>query len=89
VSSPWPAEGTIDRLPDEARRLRHAEGALASHLEAHGYAEVVVPLLEREGVWSDSDAVRLVDRAGQVLGLRPDFTSSIARLVAGRLAHQG
>jgi ATP phosphoribosyltransferase regulatory subunit len=89
VSSPWPAEGTIDRLPEEARRLRHAEGALASHLEAHGYAEVVVPLLEREGVWSDSDAVRLVDRAGQVLGLRPDFTSSIARLVAGRLAHQG
>ncbi len=81
----WPAAGTIDRLPQEAAALRAVEGALAAHLEGAGFAEVVVPLLERDGVWSAADAVRFVDRHGEVLGLRPDFTGPVARLVATRL----
>lgn len=83
----WPAAGTIDRLPDEAAALRAVEGRLAEHLERAGFREVVVPLLERDGVWSASDAVRFVDRHGEVLGLRPDFTGPVARLVATRLDH--
>jgi ATP phosphoribosyltransferase regulatory subunit len=85
VSRLWPAEGTIDRLPEEAAALRALEGCLASALEAAGYREVVVPLLERDGVWSATDAVRFVDRHGELLGLRPDFTGPVARLVATRL----
>lgn len=81
----WPAEGTIDRLPEEAAALRALEGRLASVLEGAGYREVVVPLLERDGVWSAADAVRFVDRHGELLGLRPDFTGPVARLVATRL----
>jgi ATP phosphoribosyltransferase regulatory subunit len=80
----FPADGTVDRLPDEARALRMLEGTLAGVLADHGYDEVVVPLLERDGVWAADDAVRLVDRTGALLGLRPDFTGSIARLVASR-----
>jgi ATP phosphoribosyltransferase regulatory subunit len=80
----FPADGTVDRLPDEARALRHLEGTLAGVLHEQGYAEVVVPLLERDGVWSAEDPVRLVDRSGALLGLRPDFTGSVARLVATR-----
>lgn len=85
VNRLWPAAGTIDRLPDEAAALRAVEGRLAEHLEGKGFREVVVPLLERDGVWSASDAVRFVDRHGEVLGLRPDFTGPVARLVATRL----
>jgi ATP phosphoribosyltransferase len=80
----FPADGTVDRLPDEARALRTLEGTLADVLHDAGYAEVVVPLLERDGVWAADDAVRLVDRTGALLGLRPDFTGSVARLVATR-----
>jgi ATP phosphoribosyltransferase regulatory subunit len=80
----FPADGTVDRLPDEAKALRTLEGTLAGVLHDEGYAEVVVPLLEREGVWAADDAVRLVDRTGALLGLRPDFTGSVARLVATR-----
>ncbi|MBM4281295.1 MAG: ATP phosphoribosyltransferase [Deltaproteobacteria bacterium] len=80
----FPADGTVDRLPDEARALRLIEGTLVGVLHEHGYAEVVVPLLERDGVWAADDAVRLVDRSGALLGLRPDFTGSVARLVATR-----
>ncbi len=85
MSRLWPAEGTIDRLPEEAAALRALEGRLATALERVGYREVVVPLLERDGVWSAADAVRFVDRHGELLGLRPDFTGPVARLVATRL----
>jgi len=85
VSRLWPAEGTIDRLPEEAMALRALEGRLCSVLEGAGYREVVVPLLERDGVWSAADAVRFIDRHGELLGLRPDFTGPVARLVATRL----
>jgi ATP phosphoribosyltransferase regulatory subunit len=44
-----------------------------------------VPLLEREGVYSTDEAVRFVDRHGDVLGLRADFTGPVARVVASRL----
>ena len=81
----WPAEGTIDRLPDEAAALRAVEARLTAVVEGRGYREIVVPLLERDGVWSAGDAVRFVDRHGQLLGLRPDFTGSVARVVATRL----
>ncbi len=65
--------------------MRAVEGRLAAHLEGAGFREVVVPLLERDGVWSAADAVRFVDRHGELLGLRPDFTGPVARLVATRL----
>jgi ATP phosphoribosyltransferase regulatory subunit len=85
VTRLWPVDGTIDRLPEEAAALRELEGRLAQTLASAGYREVVVPLLERDGVWSAADAVRFVDRHGELLGLRPDFTGPVARLVATRL----
>jgi ATP phosphoribosyltransferase regulatory subunit len=93
---PWPASGTIDRLFDDARALRSVEDAILTRLHERAYREIVVPLLERDAVFSSqngapddgasSDAMRFVDRHGEVLGLRPDFTGSVARIVASRLA---
>ena len=37
MSRLWPAEGTIDRLPEEAAALRALEGRLAAVLDAAGY----------------------------------------------------
>lgn len=82
---PWPVHGTVDRLFDEARALRDVEDHVLDLLAAEGFAEVVVPLLEREGVYSTDEAVRFVDRNGDVLGLRADFTGPVARVVASRL----
>lgn len=82
---PWPVHGTTDRLFDEARALREVEERVLALLAADGFAEVVLPLLEREGVYSTDAAVRFVDRHGDVLGLRADFTGPVARVVASRL----
>ncbi len=83
---PWPPHGCVDRLFDETRVLRDVEGAILRVLEARGHQEIVLPLLERDGVFSSEEAVRFVDRHGDVLGLRPDFTGAVARVVASRLS---
>lgn len=83
---PWPPHGCVDRLFDETKALREVEGRALAVLEARGFREVVLPLLERDGVFSSDDAVRFVDRHGDVLGLRPDFTGAVARVVASRLS---
>lgn len=82
---PWPVHGTVDRLFDEARALRDVEERVLALLAEDGFTEVVVPLLEREGIYSVDEAVRFVDRSGDVLGLRADFTGPVARVVASRL----
>ena len=85
---PWPAHGTVDRLFDEARALRDVEERVLDLLVDDGFAEVVVPLIEGQGVLalsSHDDAMRFVDRNGDLLGLRADFTAPVARVVASRL----
>jgi ATP phosphoribosyltransferase regulatory subunit len=82
---PWPPFGIVDRLFDEAKLLRSLEETILRTLEARGYREIIVPLLERDGVFSSEEAVRFVDRSGALLGLRPDFTGPVARVVASRL----
>ena len=71
--------------------MRAVESGILAGLEERGYREVVVPLIERDAVFAPQDgatseAMRFVDRHGEVLGLRPDFTGSVARIVASRLA---
>ena len=88
-----PPQGTQDLLFAAARRLRRCEAALAKVFEAHGYAEVIPPSIERAEVFSATSseadslsALRAVDRAGHLLALRADFTAQVARIAATRLA---
>lgn len=79
-------------LFDSARRRRRAEEAAVSALLAAGVPEVILPVLDfadpYDGVTADEDAVpyRFVDRQGELLALRSDFTPMAARVLAPRLA---
>ncbi|HEX2095621.1 MAG TPA: ATP phosphoribosyltransferase regulatory subunit [Longimicrobiaceae bacterium] len=85
--------GSQDLLSDDVRRRRRVQGAWFSLAEERGYEEVIPPTFEYEEVFTRgagaelaSRLIRFLDRDGRVVALRADFTSSIARMVATKLA---
>lgn len=85
--------GVTALLFDSARRRRQLEARLVDGLDAAGYAEVVLPVVDYLDPYasmlsdeSRGELYRFVDRDGEVLALRADFTPMLARLVAPRLA---
>jgi ATP phosphoribosyltransferase regulatory subunit len=85
--------GSLDLLAGDVRRRRSVQRAWFALAEAHGYEEVIPPTFEYEEVFTRSAGpelasrlIRFVDRDGALVALRADFTSSIARMVATRLA---
>ena len=86
--------GTRDWLPREAARLRAAAAGVLAEAARWGYREVVTPTLEYldvlvRGADAGADAAdrlfKLVDRGGELLALRPEMTTPVARLVATHL----
>ncbi|MBI2213109.1 MAG: ATP phosphoribosyltransferase regulatory subunit [Acidobacteria bacterium] len=89
---PFPA-GVRVLLPDEAARRRAVEGRIVTLLESFGYREVILPILDFAGCYDDRgssvpnrSSYRLVDRDGELLTLRSDFTPMVARALAPALA---
>ena len=85
--------GSQDLLAGDVRRRRQVQAAWFGLAEARGYAEVIPPTFEYEEVFTlgagpdlSSRLVRFVDRDGRLVALRADFTSSIARMAATKLA---
>src|SRR5690606_29813465 len=85
--------GSQDLLADDVRRRRRVQAAWFALAEARDYAEVIPPTFEYEEVFTRgagpelaSRLVRFVDQDGRLVALRADFTSSIARVAASRLA---
>ena len=85
--------GVAALLFESARRLRATEGALTERLEEAGYGEVILPILDYVEPYesmavasSRAEIYRFIDRDGEVLALRSDFTPMLARLLAPRLA---
>jgi len=78
-------------LFDAAARRRRAEEAVVSRLVAAGLREVILPVLDYadpyRGVTAEGDErlYRFIDREGETLSLRADFTPMAARVVAPRL----
>ena len=74
---------------DEARRRRGVEETVVSVFEGWDYEEIIPPLFDYADVFAgEALAPRtysFVARDGSVLALRPDFTSLIAKIAAGRL----
>ncbi len=77
---------------DAARQRRRLETRLVERLEAEGFAEVMLPILDYlepyEPLLSGAargELYRLFDRDGEQLALRSDFTPMLARLLAPRL----
>lgn len=88
-------EGLWDILPARARKRRALEGRLRTAFEARDYGEVISPSFEfydnlavETGTALRGEMVRFMGTDGRLLALRPEMTTSIARVVAQRLARE-
>jgi ATP phosphoribosyltransferase regulatory subunit len=80
-----PPRGFRDILPTEARELGVIEQTLADVFAASGFMPLHPPLLEYGAADSiKRRRIQFLDSDGSLVALRPDLTTSVARLVAGR-----
>jgi len=91
VSTALPT-GVAALLFESARARRRLEGRLAALVEGHGYVEAILPILDYLEPYealltpaSRGELYRFIDRDGEQLALRADFTPMLARLLAPRL----
>lgn len=92
VSASLPT-GVAALLFEGARKRRRLEDILVRHLEGAGFSEAILPVVDFLEPYdqllspqSRSELYRFVDRDGELLALRADFTPMLARLLAPRLA---
>lgn len=92
VSASLPT-GVAALLFEGARRHRRLERAMVDHLEHRGFQEVILPVVDYLRPYeallspqSRSELYRFVDRDGELLAMRADFTPMLARLLAPRLS---
>ncbi len=88
--------GVEDLLFGDTAQQRAIERRLAELLEASGYREIITPTIEYGEVFLlagktrhgrnrlDEKVHRVIDRDGNLLALRADFTAQIARIAASR-----
>jgi ATP phosphoribosyltransferase regulatory subunit len=75
---------------EEARQRRAIEQAVVSVFDGWDYEEIIPPLYDYADVFAspalEGKTYSFVGRDGRLLALRPDFTSLLAKIAAGRLA---
>jgi ATP phosphoribosyltransferase regulatory subunit len=83
--------GTRDILPPESTRLLDVQARVLERFRLHGFREVITPALEYSEVVEEprlrDASFKLFDPDNQMLLLRPEMTTPIARLVAQRLSN--
>src|SRR3989442_6950714 len=80
-----PPRGFRDILPTEARELGVIEQTLAETFADSGFTPLHPPLLEYGAADSAKRRrMQFLDSDGSLVALRPDLTTSVARLVGGR-----
>ena len=91
VSAALPT-GVAALLFESAKRRRGLEQRLVARLAEAGYAEAILPILDYLEPYeslltpaSRGELYRFIDRDGEQLALRADFTPMLARLLAPRL----
>lgn len=84
--------GMRDFLPEETRMMKYVENKARNVAESFGYQEIMTPLVESYELLATKagEEVRLrmfafKDLGGRMVALRPEFTPSIARVVATTL----
>jgi ATP phosphoribosyltransferase regulatory subunit len=83
--------GTQILIGRAAKRRRVLERAICSVFEGWSYEEIIPPIFDYYDVfakgWGQEEQIyRFIDREGNILALRPEFTSLVAKTVATRLA---
>jgi ATP phosphoribosyltransferase regulatory subunit len=83
--------GTRDVLPPESTRLLEVQAEIRDRFRLFGFREVVTPALEYSEVIEEHGlrdaSYKLFDQDNQMVLLRPEMTTPIARLVAQRLTN--
>jgi len=87
--------GMRDLLPVDAERMRHVEQVSRTISKLYGYDEIITPVLESHDLLAakTSEEIRermytFKDLGGRKVALRPEFTASVARLVANKLKNE-
>jgi ATP phosphoribosyltransferase regulatory subunit len=87
--------GTQVLFGKAAKQRRYIERAIFSVFEEWNYEEIIPPIFDYYDVFTRGMGVeledtlyRFIDREGNILALRPEFTSLVAKSVATRLADQ-
>ncbi len=85
-------EGTRDRLFSQCQELRRAQRELTALFEGKGYEEISTPEVEYYDLFLQSGnpipqeaMMKIVDRSGRLMVMRPDCTTPIARVAATKL----
>src|SRR6188474_796569 len=85
--------GTQILLGRAARRRRALERTICSVFEGWSYEEIVPPIFDYYDVFIkgmgrglEEQVYRFIDREGNILALRPEFTSLVAKTAVTRLA---
>ena len=85
-------EGTRDLLFAECRARRQIQDALTALFSQRGYAEISTPEVEYYDLFIQSgnpipqeSMLKIVDRSGKLMVMRPDCTTPIARVAATKL----
>jgi histidyl-tRNA synthetase len=84
-----------DFLPEEAKIMKYVEGKARRVAELYGYKEIITPVVESYELLSAKagEEVRsrmfvFKDLGGRDVALRPEFTASVARLVATTMRNE-
>ena len=95
MSSFQTVRGMRDFLAEEAKMMRYIEGKARRIAELYGYKEIITPVVESYELLAAKagEEVRLrmytfKDLGGRMVALRPEFTPSVARLVATTLKNE-
>ena len=87
-------EGTRDRLFAECRDRRDTQTALTGLFRRRSYSEVSTPEVEFYDLFLRSgnpipqeSMLKIIDRSGKIMVMRPDCTAPIARVAATKLKH--
>ena len=88
-------EGTRDRLFSECVERRQVQSALIRLFRRRGYTEVITPEVEFYDLFVQSGnpipqeaMLKIIDRSGKIMVMRPDCTAPIARVAATKLKSQ-
>jgi histidyl-tRNA synthetase len=87
--------GMRDFLPKEAAAMKYVEGITRELARLYGFQEIITPIMEsyelltaKSGEEIRQRMYAFEDMGGRRVGLRPEFTASIARLMASTLRNE-
>lgn len=88
-------EGSSDRLFAECAAWRNVQNTLTGVFEHRGYSEILTPETEYYDLFvaagyplAQEAMMKVIDRSGRILVMRPDNTTPIARVMASQLRAQ-